>query len=65
MTEEAIGISYGRGHLPLQLPKGARATVIRKRQLPKLADPHAAIATAVNEPVASVSLSELAKALIT
>ncbi|MBB3459206.1 nickel-dependent lactate racemase, partial [Rhizobium sp. BK313] len=61
MTDETIAISYGRGHLPLTLPEKAKATLIRKRALPKLADPHQAIATALNAPVASAPLSELAK----
>jgi nickel-dependent lactate racemase len=61
MTTDTIAVSYGRGHLPLILPEGARPTVIRKQQLPKLADQHAAIATALQQPVGSPPLSELAR----
>jgi nickel-dependent lactate racemase len=61
MTDETIAISYGRGHLPLTLPEKAKATLIRKRALPKLPDPHQAIATALVTPVASAPLSDLAK----
>ena len=56
-----ITLSYGRGHLPLVLPAGAEATVIRKRPLPKLADPSAAIAASLRQPVAAAPLAELAK----
>jgi nickel-dependent lactate racemase len=61
MTTDTIAVSYGRGHLPLTLPEQARPTVIRKQQLPKLADQHAAIATALQQPVGSPPLSELAR----
>ncbi|MDL2397930.1 nickel-dependent lactate racemase [Rhizobium mayense] len=61
MTEESIAISYGRGHLPLTLPEKAKATLIRKRALPKLPDSKAAIAAALSAPVASPPLTELAK----
>jgi nickel-dependent lactate racemase len=61
MTEETIAISYGRGHLPLSLPARARPTVIRKHPLPKLLDQHAAIATALDQPVGSAPLSDLAR----
>jgi nickel-dependent lactate racemase len=61
MTDDTILISYGRGHLPLRLPENARPTLVRKRALPKLPDPHRAIAAALNEPVAAAPLSVLAK----
>jgi nickel-dependent lactate racemase len=61
MTTDTIAVSYGRGHMPLTLPKRARPTIIRKQQLPKLPDQHAAIATALQQPVGSPPLSELAK----
>jgi len=57
----AISLSYGRGHLDITLPAGARAAVIRKQVLPKLADPSAAIRDALANPVASAPLAELAK----
>jgi nickel-dependent lactate racemase len=61
MTTDTIAVSYGRGHLSLTLPEQARPTVIRKQQLPKLPDQHAAIATALQQPVGSPPLSELAR----
>ncbi len=61
MSDETIAISYGRGHLALALPETAQPTLIRKQALPKLADPKAAIASALDEPVASAPLSALAK----
>jgi nickel-dependent lactate racemase len=56
-----ITISYGRGHLDVTLPSGARPTVIRKKVLPKLPDAHAAIATALADPIGSASLAKLAE----
>jgi nickel-dependent lactate racemase len=61
MTTDTIAVSYGRGHLPLTLPEQAQPTVIRKQQLPKLPDQHAAIATGLQRPVGSPPLSELVR----
>ncbi len=58
---DKIALSYGRGHLDITLPPGARSTVIRKQQLPKLADGRAAVIEALRHPVASEPLSDLAK----
>ncbi|MFP3543788.1 nickel-dependent lactate racemase [Rhizobium sp. SIMBA_035] len=58
---DKIALSYGRGHLDITLPPGARPTVIRKQQLPKLADGKAAVIEALRHPVASKPLSDLAK----
>ena len=60
MSADEIGLSYGRGSLPLVLPAGAQATVIRKRALPKLADPAGAIAEAFARPIGARPLAELA-----
>jgi nickel-dependent lactate racemase len=57
----AIPISYGRGHLEIALPAQAKATLIRKRPLPKLPDPVAAIVCALESPVGSPPLEELAR----
>lgn len=57
---DKIALSYGRGHLDITLPPGARSTVIRKQQLPKLADGRAAVIEALRHPVASELLSDLA-----
>ena len=61
MSADEILISYGRGHLPLTLPAAARPTLIRKRPLPKLPDPHGAIADALENPIGAMPLGELAK----
>ncbi|MGO9422685.1 nickel-dependent lactate racemase [Roseiarcus sp.] len=61
MGADELRISYGRGHISLALPAAARATVIRKRVLPKLADPAGAIASAFARPVGSAPLAELAR----
>ena len=58
---EQTSISYGRGHLPLELPGDAIATIIRKKPLPKLSNPRASIAQALEQPIGSQSLSELAR----
>ncbi|WP_246642868.1 nickel-dependent lactate racemase [Rhizobium laguerreae] len=58
---DTIALSYGRGHLDITLPPGARPTVIRKQQLPKLADSKAAIIEALHKPVASKPLADVAK----
>jgi nickel-dependent lactate racemase len=55
-----LTLSYGRGHLPLRLPEGARVTAIRKRTLPKIADPARAVREAMMQPVGSASLDKLA-----
>jgi len=56
-----LTISYGRGHLPIRLPAGAQVTVVRKQPLPAIADPHAAIARALAQPIGAPSLAELAR----
>ena len=48
MSRETVQIAFGRGHLTVALPDGARPTLIRKRQLPKLPDPHAAVRAALD-----------------
>ena len=42
-----VNLAYGGSHLTLDLPDGARPTVIRKRHLPPLPDPHEAVAAAL------------------
>jgi nickel-dependent lactate racemase len=61
MSLQEIGLSYGRGSLPLALPAAAQATVIRKRALPKLPDASAAIDAAFAAPIGAPPLAELAK----
>ncbi len=61
MDDGGIGIAYGRGHLTLRLPERARATVIRKAVLPKLADAAGAVARAFADPVGAPPLADLAR----
>jgi nickel-dependent lactate racemase len=61
MDPDRIELAYGRGVLPIRLPAGVVPTVIRKASLPKLLDPLAAVSQAFETPLASKSLSELAK----
>ena len=56
-----VDIAYGRGHLPVRLPAGAEVSVIRKRPLAKLSDPHGAIRRALAAPIGAPPLSELAR----
>lgn len=56
-----IDIAFGRGHLPVRLPAGAEATVIRKVQLAKLPDQRGAIDGAFVRPIGSPPLAELAR----
>ena len=61
-ADASITVAYGRGHLPLRLPARARVTTIRKRALPKLADPAGAIREALEgSPVDVPPLSRLAQ----
>ncbi|MDQ0391509.1 nickel-dependent lactate racemase [Labrys monachus] len=61
MTSGDIAVSYGRGHLDVRLPASAEATVIRKQPLPKIADPHAALMQALDQPIDAPSLAELSR----
>lgn len=61
MDGQSLSVSYGRGHLPIDLPEGAVPTVIRKRPLPKIADPQAAVEAALEAPIDAAPLSQLAR----
>jgi nickel-dependent lactate racemase len=61
MAHDDLSIAYGRGFIPLTLPSGAKATVIRKAVLPKLPDQKQAVQEAFDHPIGSAPLSELAK----
>ena len=61
MDPDRLELAYGRGVLPIHLPAGAMPTVIRKARLPTLPDALAALRQAFDTPVASRSLSDLAK----
>ena len=55
-----IEIAFGRSHLAVDLPPEAEPRIIRKPDLPKLADPRGAIAAALAAPIGSASLPRLA-----
>ncbi|MEM9140413.1 MAG: nickel-dependent lactate racemase [Pseudomonadota bacterium] len=48
-----IELDFGRDGLTLTLPEGARPTIIRKPAMDLPADPHAAIAAALDAPIAT------------
>ena len=48
MPDTTVEIAFGRGNLPVRLPADARPTVIRKRKLPKITDPHTAVRAALD-----------------
>lgn len=56
-----IALNYGRGTLPLTLPDGVRATVIRKPEMPVLADGAAAVAAALATGVDAAPLTKEAR----
>lgn len=56
-----VNLAYGRDGLSVQLPEDAAVTIIDKKNLPALADPHAAIRLALDVPVGSAPLKELAR----
>jgi nickel-dependent lactate racemase len=58
---QRIELSYGRGRLPVDLPDEVDLRVIRKRSMPLLPDPEAAIRQALAEPVGAPPLAELAR----
>ena len=60
-TGSEIKLPFGRAFLDLKLPANARATIIRKPMQPGLKAPSSAIRAALDEPVQSESLKQLAK----
>src|ERR1039457_6860388 len=61
VNTKTIEISFGKGHLPVRVPVGAHATIIRKNPLPKLKDPRAAIRQALDHPVGARPLKTAAQ----
>lgn len=55
-----ITMHYGKTGLPLALPDNWDITVIRKKPMPILPDPVSTLKKGFNQPVGSISLSELA-----
>lgn len=56
-----VELSYGRGTLPVRLPDQCQPTIIRKPEMPVLADPVAAVEAALANPVACAPLAALAR----
>lgn len=59
--ENKVEILFGRKQLAVSLPKGARATVIRKVPLPKLPNQDQAVRQALDHPISAKPFGELAK----
>ena len=59
--KDPLAIAFGRGHLALSLPPEAAPTLVRKRKFPKLKDAGGKIAQALNAPIGSAPLRELAR----
>jgi nickel-dependent lactate racemase len=55
-----IELLYGKSTLPVQLPESLDVTVIRKPEMPLLADPARAVSDALRDPVEAPPLAELA-----
>ncbi len=60
-TGDSVEVLYGKSGLRIPLPRAARATVIGKRPLPKLPDPHGAVRDALARPVAAPTFEALAQ----
>jgi nickel-dependent lactate racemase len=58
---QRIELNYGRGRLPVDLPDEIDLWMIRKRPMPVLPDPEAAVRAALARPVGTPPLAELAK----
>jgi len=58
---ETVHILYGKSGLQIRLPQNARPTVIGKRPMPKLGDPHAAVRAALAHPVGAPPYATLVR----
>jgi nickel-dependent lactate racemase len=58
---QRIELNYGRGRLPVDLPDAVDLRVIRKRPMPVLPQPEAAVRAALAAPTGAPPLAELAK----
>ena len=56
-----VKLLYGQRHLPVRFGDDLEVTVVAKPAMPVQADPHAAVRRALATPVASATLTELAK----
>ena len=60
-TAAPIEIAFGRGHLPIRAPAVAQVTVVRKALLRAVEDPAQSVRAALDHPVASKPLCDLAR----
>jgi lactate racemase len=58
---DTVHLRYGQTGLDVRLPAGANATLIGKRALPKIADPHAAVRDALANPVGARPYEDLVR----
>jgi len=58
---QRIELNYGRGRLPVELADDLDLRIIRKRQMPVLPEPEAAVEEALAVPVGAPPLTELAR----
>ena len=56
-----IELRYGKGTLPVALPSGVSATIIRKPKMPLVADPESATLKALRAPINCAPLAEYAR----
>lgn len=61
MSDGELSLLFGQGLMPIRLPQGARPHIVRKKPLPKLSDPHRAVREALDRPIGSAPLRELAQ----
>ena len=57
-----IELNYGRGKLPVKLPDNLEVAVLRKPAMPVVRDPRAAVTQALQDPVGTAPLAQLAGA---
>lgn len=57
-----VTLNYGKHGLAVELPADAQADLIRKAEMPLLADPQAAVREALRAPLGAPPLAELARA---
>ena len=60
-----ISLNYGKGQISIEMPRQAEVTVIRKPVMPILEDPKAAVAAALDQPVACPPVEQFAGAAST
>ncbi len=57
----SVDLLYGKAGMQIRLPQDARATVIGKRPMAKLPDPHAAVRDALERPVGAAAYATLVR----